>query len=75
MIYSEYPNNQPLNQDFSKGGAKKRAAAKFFIFFLFLKQCLVCFHGVIWFSLLHCQCTLKRLTFLTSIFKLLRVKF
>ena len=47
---------QARNQDFSRGGggAKKRAAGEFFFF----KQCLVCFYGGIWFSLLHCQCTL-----------------
>jgi len=32
-------HNQARNQDFSRGGAKERAAAKF-LFFLFLKQCL-----------------------------------
>jgi len=34
---------QARNQDFSRGGAKKREI------FFFFKQCLVCFYGGIWF--------------------------
>jgi len=64
---------QARNQDFSRVGAKKRAAGKFFFFF---------FNAMLWFVftvvygfLYYIVNVRYRLTFLTSVFKLFRVTF